>query len=74
MTDNKGGPTGKFPMGKMDESDQGELAAQIGVTSDGMVVVNFNTPVSWVAMPPEDARHLAKQLGHAADNADKKRN
>jgi hypothetical protein len=51
----KFGATGKFPMGELDKSDEGEIA--FGVTSHrGNVIMFFGMPVAWVGM---DARHAA---------------
>ena len=55
------GPTGQFPDGKLDETDEGEIA--IGVTSsNGLVHVNFGKSISWFAFPPERAIEFAKLL------------
>ena len=39
----------KYPEGKLDEFDQGELAILIGV-KNGKVVVSFETPIAWFGM------------------------
>jgi hypothetical protein len=55
------GPTGKFPMGKICENDEGELA--IGVTTEGnRVVVKFCTPITWFAVYPDQAIKMAEVL------------
>jgi len=54
------GKIGTFPQGKVHKSDEG--AIRLGVAADyehGTVVVNFGTPVVWLALPPENARELA---------------
>jgi len=62
------GPTGEFPRGKHDESDEGEL--QIGVRVEkSIVVVNFGKPIAWLGMPPAQARELAQLLLSNADKA-----
>lgn len=64
------GATGKFPDGKIDESDQGELC--IGIAFDeksGNVIVNFGKPVWWFAMPPEQIIAFAHTLIHHAEQA-----
>jgi hypothetical protein len=55
------GPTGKFPAGKHDADDEGELDAAVG-HEFGKVVIDFGTPVAWVAMGPDEARGLARSL------------
>lgn len=47
------GPTGKFPQGKINENDQGELA--FAVTHDrekNLVIINFCKDVSWLGLDP----------------------
>ena len=50
----------KYPEGKLDEFDQGELAILIGV-KNGKVVVSFETPIAWFGMGPD----MAAELGNA---------
>lgn len=60
------GATGQFPDGKLDNSDEGELAFAVGRDSDGNVRIDFGTPVAWMAMPPYIAINLARtMLKHA---------
>lgn len=55
------GATGAFPDGKLGEHDEGAL--QFGVASSGdLVHVNFGKPVSWFALPKNDAKALAALL------------
>jgi len=57
------GPTGKFPEGKLNEDDQGELAFHIGHHKQkNIVFIDFNHPVHWFAMSPTTAMQLAKHL------------
>lgn len=57
------GATGKFPDGKIDETDEGELALAVGYDpKDGMVKVEFGKPVAWLAMRPSDAIALGQSL------------
>lgn len=66
MTKNKPGPTGDFPQGKLNEDDEGGL--QIGVTTEsGKVVIEFGTPIRWIAMAPEQAIELGKLLTQRAE-------
>jgi hypothetical protein len=57
------GATGKFPEGKLNEDDEGEL--RFGIAGDpekGMVYIDFGKPVTWMAMRPERAEALAEIL------------
>jgi hypothetical protein len=55
------GPTGKFPDGKLNDDDEGEL--NIAVHADnGMVRVDFGTKLEWISMTPDDAADLARIL------------
>ena len=57
------GPTGKFPDGKINPSDQGEI--QIGVARDeknGCVIINFGKPTAWVGFSYEQAAELARLI------------
>lgn len=68
------GPTGKFPYGKLHESDEGELA--VGIACDfqqNVVVFNFGKPLAWLALPPGKARELAQLLIEKADELDKRK-
>ncbi len=57
------GATGKFPMGKLDDSDQGELKMAVYYDKlDGIVRVQFGKPVAWLGLPPPEAMALAKLL------------
>lgn len=57
------GPTGEFPDGKLDESDNGEIAIRIAADQERrLVAIDFGTPVKWLALPPEHAVALAKLL------------
>ena len=62
------GPTGQFPRGKLDPSDEGEL--QTAVAADhkaGVVRVAFGSPVSWIGLPPKEARQFALTILKHAD-------
>lgn len=52
-----------YPEGRMGAHDEGELAFAVGVNEQhGTVVLNFNKPVTWLGMGPEDAVRLAEML------------
>jgi len=55
------GATGRFPGGKLGESDEGEIRLVVGVV-EGKVVVNFGKPVAWLGMEREEAMGLARGL------------
>lgn len=55
------GPTGQFPHGHLTEHDEGELAFAV-LVKDGKVVIDFNHPVHWLGMTPEQAMELGKIL------------
>lgn len=62
-----------YPEGRMGPTDEGELAFAVGIDDRyGTVVVNFNKPVSWMGMSPEDAVKLAQMLIAKARLASKK--
>lgn len=61
MSNAKLGKTGKFPEGKITPTDEGELAFTIWRT-DELVIIDFSTQVTWMAMKPEDAKDLAGLL------------
>jgi hypothetical protein len=62
------GPTGKFPLGKLHRTDEGELKMAVAA-EQGKVVLSFGTPVAfrrgethWVVMEPHEAEGLAEML------------
>jgi hypothetical protein len=60
------GATGRFPKGKLNPSDEGEL--QFGVTTvHSEIRIDFGKPVAWLTLPPETARQLAQVLVDRAD-------
>jgi hypothetical protein len=57
-----------YPDWRMGADDEGELAFAVGTdTRHGTVVLNFNKPVTWMGMTPDDARKLAELLIEKAD-------
>jgi len=57
------GATGEFPEGKIDDSDQGELALGIKVDHEkNVVIMNFGTRVVWVGIPKEQALEMGQSL------------
>lgn len=55
------GPTGAFPEGKLNDSDEGELAFAV-YHKDGKVILEFNTPVKWLGVNAGQAIDLGKTL------------
>jgi hypothetical protein len=63
------GATNKFPQGKLNDNDEGEIA--FGVAADkenGKVLINFGKPVAWFGMDREQAIELANTLRQKADD------
>jgi hypothetical protein len=57
------GGTGRFPLGKLSQSDEGEI--QFGVAADPVknkVVLNFGQPTAWIGFDAEQAEQLAESL------------
>lgn len=61
------GPTKDFPLGKLNETDEGGIQIAIGKES-GNVRVDFGSPVAWFALPPDQALAFASAIvKHAWD-------
>lgn len=57
------GATGKFPEGKLNATDEGEI--QFGIAADvrnEKVLIDFGTPVAWLGLNPEQAIAIADSL------------
>lgn len=68
------GATGRFPYGKADADDEGEL--QMAVATDhgnGIVRVVFGKPVGWLGLPVQEARALAAILNEKADELERRK-
>ena len=65
MEDVKLGATGRFPQGKLNRHDQGELACAI-YTEKGRVVMNFGKSVAWLCLDCDGALALAEILRQRA--------
>jgi hypothetical protein len=59
------GPTGKFPRGKLNEADEGELGFSVG-QEKGQVRIDFGSPITWFAMPPDLALQFATSIAKHA--------
>lgn len=66
MTDKEIGPTGEYPEGKLNDTDEGALVVGVGIR-DGKVIIDFGTPVAWLGMRPDDAIDFARQLIETAN-------
>jgi len=65
------GPTGEYPDGKLGEDDEGEI--RFGVALDranGIVQVDFGKPVAWLGLPSAAARDLGLSLIRKAAQLD----
>lgn len=51
----------QYQNGKMNADDQGQIAMGVGI-ENGRVVVSFPIPVTWVALPPDQAIALANAI------------
>jgi len=61
MSDTTLGPTGDFPLGKLNESDEGGLKLAIGIKDD-TVIIEFGTSVTWFGLSSRDARNFAQLI------------
>lgn len=56
-------PTGKFPMPAVSGDDEGEMTMAVEYdATNGLVRLEFGTPVAWLALPPNEAVALARML------------
>lgn len=63
---NKLGPTGQFPRGRLNTSDEGELTLAITVHKK-TVVIAFGKPISWIGFSRIEALELAKLITTRAE-------
>jgi len=62
MNTNNIGATGTFPKGKMNEYDEGGINVAIAKDNEGRIIVDFGTPVKWLAMNIDEALKFASAL------------
>ena len=55
------GATGKFPEGKLNNDDEGELRLMVSKEGDN-VRIDFGTPVTWLAFTKEEAIAIGEAL------------
>ena len=51
----------KYPEGKLNENDEGELEMRIGIT-EGKVGIEFAHSTKWIAMGPDQAIEFALNI------------
>lgn len=57
------GATGAFPRGKADEHDEGEIRMALAADrANGIVRIEFGTPIAWLGLPVKEAREFASLL------------
>ena len=57
------GASGKFPMGHLNDDDEGELRMAIAKDEiNGVIRMEFGKPVAWMALPPDGAIDMARLL------------
>lgn len=55
------GATGRFPEGKLDDHDEGEIRFAIGV-EQGKIVIHFGKEVAWIGFNKTQAIDLAERI------------
>jgi hypothetical protein len=53
------GATGKYPEGKLNKTDEGELRFAIGPHVSGGIGIEFGKAVKWIVLPKETAIEMA---------------
>lgn len=58
----------RYPMGQLSPDDEGEVAIAVaGDVKKGVVRIQFEKPISWLALPPAHAKQLAEIIVRNAD-------
>jgi hypothetical protein len=74
MSSDRPGPTGDYPHGKLSDDDEGGLSVAmshfIAPNGDRMVRLDFGKPITWVALPREQALNFAAFIVHHAGGPD----
>lgn len=55
------GATGQWPLGKLNDDDEGGLRLALKA-ENGTVVIDFGTSVTWVGMTPQEAADFASAI------------
>ena len=61
MSDDQLGPTGDFPIGKLNPDDEGGLNCAIS-QENGVVRIDFAKPTAWIGLPPDHALAFASTI------------
>jgi len=67
LRDKVPGPTKQFPLGKVNEDDEGELNVAIYTDKKGTIFLDFGKPTAWIGLDPTSARLLASKLTKYAE-------
>ena len=51
----------QFPDGKLNETDEGQIAIAIGI-QQGKVIINFGKPIAWLGLPAEQSIEMGRVL------------
>jgi hypothetical protein len=74
IKDFKLGATGRYPYGKADEHDEGELLMAIAADHGNSIVrLQFGKPIAWLGLPANEARQLAAMLMEKATELDRRK-
>ena len=57
------GPTNQFPRGRLNPNDDGEIRMAIFPDEKSrVIIVEFGIELSWIGMPPQQAREMGESL------------
>ena len=74
IKDFKLGATGRFPRGKADEHDEGELQMALAADiANAIVRIEFGKAIAWLGMSSIEARQLADLLVEKANEVDQRK-
>lgn len=59
--DDQPGATGKFPDGKLDPLDEGEIQIRMG-SLDGRLIIEFGKPISSIGFTRDEAIHIGQAI------------
>lgn len=60
------GPTGKFPAGRLDQNDGGELKAAVYLQHNRLII-EWGVPIDWVGLDKAGALEMAKVIKEKAE-------
>ncbi len=68
------GETGRFPRGKADAEDEGEIHMALAADhGNGIVRLMFGKSIAWLGLPCIQARELARLLNEKADELEQRK-